>query len=230
MNLDKNVNEVFSKFEKADKYSRSAVIKLFRLFLDVNDIINLNQFKIIFDVGANIGIATHILHMLCPNATIHSFEPIDIVFEVLERNIKKNNLDNCSKIYNFGIFSHENDTELFLPHFINKGDIVTYTFKKRLSDDGKSLYGDGHSMKIVKMKKLDNFTKENNLYPDFIKVDIEGAESELIKGGRETLKNCKAALIECCKDTRELCNEMMLELGYNKIHKISHHDILFIRS
>jgi FkbM family methyltransferase len=42
---------------------------------------------------------------------------------------------------------------------------------------------------------LDSYFKNINL--DFIKIDVEGAELQVIEGGIETLKKCKLAIIEC---------------------------------
>lgn len=41
---------------------------------------------------------------------------------------------------------------------------------------------------------MDDWNKENNIYPDFIKCDVEGAELLVLKGGEETLKSKKPVI------------------------------------
>jgi len=40
----------------------------------------------------------------------------------------------------------------------------------------------------IKAVKLDDFVKENNISPDLIKIDTEGAEFHILQGGAEYLK------------------------------------------
>lgn len=46
----------------------------------------------------------------------------------------------------------------------------------------------------MSFKKMDDWNKENNIYPDFIKCDVEGAELLVLKGGEETLKSKKPVI------------------------------------
>jgi hypothetical protein len=57
----------------------------------------------------------------------------------------------------------------------------------------------------VKSTSLDIYFKNKNV--DYIKIDVEGAELKVIKGGVETLKKCKLAIIECHfdEDWKEIC-------------------------
>lgn len=53
--------------------------------------------------------------------------------------------------------------------------------------------------KIIKkeIRTLDNFTNENNIpYPDFIKIDTQGAELDILKGATNCMKNAKMILLE----------------------------------
>ena len=47
----------------------------------------------------------------------------------------------------------------------------------------------------TKMIKIDNFIKKNNL-PDFIKIDVEGYEEEVLRGMKNNLKKIKMIMIE----------------------------------
>lgn len=47
-------------------------------------------------------------------------------------------------------------------------------------------------------RRLSELVKEHNLkMPDFIKIDVQGAEIEVMNGGLEAIQHAKAILLEC---------------------------------
>ncbi len=52
-------------------------------------------------------------------------------------------------------------------------------------------FGESHSVPII---SIDEFCQEKNIKPSFIKVDVEGAESTVLKGAREPIKKYKPVL------------------------------------
>lgn len=52
------------------------------------------------------------------------------------------------------------------------------------------------SSEIVPCTRLDTWTQSNNIYPDIIWADVNGAEREFIEGAKETLKHNKVLVIE----------------------------------
>jgi hypothetical protein len=61
----------------------------------------------------------------------------------------------------------------------------------------------------VKSTSLDDYFENRPI--DYIKIDVEGAELKVIKGGLKTLKKCKFAVIECHfkEDWLEIYNVLM---------------------
>ncbi|SBT43211.1 non-ribosomal peptide synthetase [Micromonospora auratinigra] len=53
----------------------------------LRDGIELRPGATVFDVGANIGMFSLFVHSVCPDATIHAFEPVPSVAELLRRNV-----------------------------------------------------------------------------------------------------------------------------------------------
>ena len=52
--------------------------------------------------------------------------------------------------------------------------------------------------KIKKTNTLDDIVTKNNLpFPDFIKIDTQGSEIDILKGGKKNVENCKVILLEC---------------------------------
>lgn len=48
--------------------------------------------------------------------------------------------------------------------------------------------------RIVDVTTIDKFCTERNVFPDFIKMDIEGAELSALKGGMEIIKKYRPQL------------------------------------
>ena len=94
---------------------------------------------------------------------------------------------------------------------------------------------------------LDNIVYSNNLpLPDLIKIDTQGSEIDILKGGRLTIKNCKFIYLECSFSAKYNDNNLNIldyinylkECGYIpheicQIHYyhgyLIHLDILFVR-
>ena len=47
----------------------------------------------------------------------------------------------------------------------------------------------------VRQTTLDVFLNEKQLYPDLLKIDTEGAELDILRGGRNTLRQCRPLII-----------------------------------
>lgn len=140
--------------------------------------------KTIFDIGANIGIYSILFSRRFPDANIYAFEPVPENFEVLQWNTK--NVDNIH-IYNLAF---------------GKNEIVTLRYPSSREEDfetNKGLYSTVHkgSHPIqANSCRLDSWCEENNIYPDLIKIDVEGAERIIIENGTTCLSKANYILIE----------------------------------
>lgn len=133
---------------------------------------------VILDIGANVGLYT-ILFNKYKNCTTYSFEPIKYTFNLLNKNLKINDIN--AKIYNIGL-SNKNKVETF---YFNTNEIAASSMRDLREDN---------SVKIVKcdIEKMDNFIeKEKILNIDFIKIDIEGAELFALQGGIKSINKYK---------------------------------------
>ena len=66
---------------------------------------------------------------------------------------------------------------------------------------------------------LDDFIEVFKLVPNscLLKIDVDGNETDIIKGAEKFLKNfCKSALIEIRDSSKKETNKKMVELGFKK--------------
>ena len=75
--------------------------------------IEIKKGDLVFDVGANIGMFSLYCCELCENEVdIYAFEPIPKIFQVLQKNVERFNLDTIN-IFNFGISNRNKDAVVF---------------------------------------------------------------------------------------------------------------------
>lgn len=64
-------------------------------------------------------------------------------------------------------------------------------------DRGKNFYNQNLHKTLRRTKTLDTLVKENNwALPDLIKIDVQGAEVNILQGAQETLQNCNHVILE----------------------------------
>jgi FkbM family methyltransferase len=123
-----------------------------------------NESPIIFDCGANIGMATLFFKWLYPKSIVYAFEPQKSTFDILERNIKVNNLQNVH-YFNLAL----SDSNGFIEFFgEDDSNLMSSIIQQRSV---------GNKIK-VECRKLSEFI----IQPiDLIKIDVEGAENLIMK-------------------------------------------------
>ncbi len=140
--------------------------------------------SIIIDVGANIGIFTLFAAHLSRGGKIYAFEPATKTFNILNRTIVANNLTPNIHTINKAL-GDEDGRAILLVGADEVGGA-------NLIDKSLCLSGKEDIFNIseeVSMTTLDKFIGENNIKKvDFIKIDAEGYEKQIIKGAREVIK------------------------------------------
>jgi FkbM family methyltransferase len=131
----------------------------------------------IIDCGANVGLATIYFKLKFPNAKIIAFEPDPLVFKLLCKNVDNFKL-NKIELINKGV-SYKNGKA----KFIGNGDDAG-----RIASDGE--LDNFIEIKVVSLKRY--LGKKVHL----LKIDIEGAEYEVINDISELLLDVDRIFIE----------------------------------
>ena len=137
---------------------------------------------VVLDIGANIGAHTlPLARLVGPNGKVYAFEPTDYAFGKLKQNIELNP----------GLASQIVAEQLRLtgPDAADPGEI--YSSWKVAGQEPRHQKHLGIAKSIVGARaiSLDEYWKKTGLQRlDFIKLDVDGFEVDVLRGGSETLR------------------------------------------
>ena len=145
------------------------------------------QGAVVIDIGAHIGLFGAIATKLAgESGKVFSFEPAPNTFPVLEQTIRINKLDHLMEPVNQAMSKETGTTTFFIS--ADEADVsnslVSYKVDRKLIGVE------------VEINTIDNFVAERNLMQlDFIKIDAEGVEYDVLQGGIETFRTLKPHII-----------------------------------
>lgn len=144
----------------------------------------------IFDVGANIGDYTNLLHEVFPNSLIVAFEPNPLTYYKLEKRFSKENVVTNMK----GLSSSNTSMKFYDQKNCHE------TSKHGHASLYKEVIEDLHNVEAIEMEvsmlTLDSYVEENSIDRiNLLKIDTEGHEFEVLKGASESLRQNKIDII-----------------------------------
>jgi FkbM family methyltransferase len=150
--------------------------------------------SVFWDIGANIGLYS--IYAGKKGHKILSFEPSFFNLEGLSRNINLNNLSENVVVFPLAL---NNKTCLSKFHMSNIfWGSAHSTFDKKFISSGENI-NIKFSYKTLGVK-IDEIIKIFNMkQPRYIKIDVDGIEHLILKGGKKTIGKTKSILIEVSK-------------------------------
>lgn len=149
------------------------MVQLFKTLIKPDDVVA--------DIGANIGLTTLLFSDLAKY--VYAFEACSSTYDILQKNLKSNNIQNVQGI-NFGIGQ--------------KSETLTITFATNNRSGGfvsnKIQPMKGHTTEDINIKTLDDFFTEIPP-PNFIKIDVEGFEQNVVRGGSSLLETYRPTVV-----------------------------------
>ena len=175
----------------------------------------------ILDVGAQSGLYSLYAKFL-PMATFYAFEPFTPTFDLLQENIQLNNISNINT-FNMGLSDKKGTTVL-----------STSLSHNGLHTLGNPLRFDDVLDFEIEVDTIDNLFYDKEVPLDFIKIDTEGWEYFILKGGEKTIKKYKPLIqlewndvnMKQCNVNKAMLNSYIEELGYVKQHLLDEELIL----
>lgn len=175
-------------------------------YFDVDQLKEIKKYipnhAVILDIGTNIGNHTIFFAKECYANKIYSFEPTEKTFSILTKNLQINHLEELVDAKNIALGDQK-----------TKADVICVD-EKNCGGNKVNKNSDG----TVIMETLDNLSIKEKI--DFIKIDVEGFEYEVLKGGMTTIdKNRPYIYVEIFDQNYDKVNHLLKTMGYVCIQK-----------
>jgi len=143
---------------------------------------------LVLDIGTNVGYFALRCAMKAKRGFVYGFEPSEISFNKCQANLGLNNLSNLV-VEQLALGEMEGTAYLHTETENNRG--MNRISTDRISEDEQ-----------IKVRSMDQFVKENNISKvNFIKLDVEGYEMQVLKGGEQTISAFRPKLFLEVDDT-----------------------------
>jgi FkbM family methyltransferase len=152
-----------------------------------------------FDVGANFGGLTVTLSRLVgPRGVVCGFEANPIIAAKCQREMLRSGGYN-TQLYQGAIYKRSGET---IELFISDNAVADSIYRKT-----------GRSIKVQTIA-LDDFVSRTRLIPQFVKMDIEGAEADALFGFEQTINSHSPILVLEHTPPDSTCFDFLLSKGY----------------
>lgn len=174
---------------------------------------HLKRGDVFYDIGANVGFFSIIASRLVgADGAVYAFEPLPINVACLRRNVRANNLSNITVIPK-AVAATSGPVEIHLTAHPGGATLVSAGYPT-----------DAYATTRVESAFIDELLDYNQIAPpDVVKIDVEGAEVDVLRGMARALEKYHPVVIYEIDDTdperlahkRETCAGILQGFGYS---------------
>lgn len=186
-------------WHKRGRRERNSMIAVMRLVASTDTV---------YDVGAHIGYLTLLFARLA--AEVYAFEPTTETLPYLRHNVRsKPNVE----IVESAAGAAAGSAEMFVETLTGQNNTLadSFQFERTVAQAGRVAVHTGHQ--TVPVVTLDDFAAEHSP-PDFVKIDVEGYEWEVLQGAGALLHDRPPALLIEMTRKQQETRELLTGLGY----------------
>lgn len=137
---------------------------------------------VVFDVGANVGAYALLFGQWAgAHGRVFAFEPSPAAFAGLNAHVRLNGLTGVVTSVQAAVGAQPEVRPFVVASTAGEGRLATPL------DDARTTVP-------VPVTTIDEFCRRENVTPDLIKIDVEGAELEVLRGARETIARTRGRL------------------------------------
>ena len=167
---------------------------------------------VFYDIGANVGYFTVLAGRLVgPTGAVYAFEPVPSNASIVERNARLNHMENIETL-RVAVSHQTGKSELYLAHYAGGAALKS-------AGPPPDLAGSI----LVDTSSIDDLVKHRRIRPpDVVKIDVEGAELDVLHGMLKVLQEGNPKVILEVDDADEMrcdgklnaCREFLQDLQY----------------
>ncbi|MGB4845454.1 MAG: FkbM family methyltransferase [Ferruginibacter sp.] len=174
-----------------------------------------------YDIGANIGYHALAANLVITKGKIYAFEPMPAVREIFEKHISLNSnliIKNNIEVLPFAVSDTQRDVE-FSNNTVQK-DGNTYITES-------PVFRESENKITIPCYSIDGLLANGYHKPDVIKIDVEGAELDVLHGALFTLQTHRPYILLATHDchlpgVKDKCISFLQDLGYDLQHTGNH--------
>lgn len=166
----------------------------------------------VVDVGANQGYFS--LYAASKGATVYAFEPCRENFEMLKWNVENNGFGDRVKIFNAAVTGRQGQVPLFVfEDTSGEIDLATVTTSNRYVDGARV------QTRCTESMTLDSLINDLRIsICDFLKMDCEGAEYEILRStSRHSFRKIARIAMECHDHRIEEAATILRNAGFETV-------------
>ena len=174
----------------------------------------------IFDVGANFGWYGLTLSRFSDESQIHYFEANNSLIDCIKRTTIVNGLQRRSKINHNAV--SDVSGEFLKLNVLNhlQGSSSIEKLEMGLSDPTSTFYGSVKEPNLIEVESItiDEYSDKNGIQKiDFLKIDVEGHEENVVEGATKLLQTSKDMTLLIEWNTNRYSDNMIEKLGYFEV-------------
>lgn len=178
--------------------------------------------SVYYDIGSNIGFHALTANTIINTGKIYAFEPMPAVREIFEKHMSLNSkflISNNIELLPVAISNNEGQVEFSNDTDHSEGN--TYIKESYVFSGAKNKI-------TVKCRSVDGLMQQGYDKPGIIKIDVEGAEYDVLVGAKNTLQQYRPNILLATHDchlpgVQEKCVKFLQELGYQLQHMGKYH-------
>lgn len=200
-------------WKRYHRYVNGYWVGIYELDVQKRIAMELKEGDVFFDIGANAGFFSLVASKIVGRSgQVVAFDPLPMNARAIEEQFNMNQLSQCRCIC--GALGREEGTGVLILPKTPKGEPSTATAYLA----GRELVNeDCIDQMQISVMTLDDFIDREGLIPAFMKIDVEGAENDVLLGGKKLLHSTRAPRIFIethGQDVAGKVNRQLREAGY----------------